>query len=620
MLMQKIYLNGRRYIPTCIYMSKRNIQNVEDIDVYEVKTKLPKQKEKLKERPPFFKNVFIGKFDYEFMPFPEPQSNDRYNQFFEWIKPIKNYMSSVNRNELSKKEAFEALKELDLLRARIDSKYDGLDMSEAETVKVLEILGTVPWLATSYVKNNIVPINLISKYGNEKQKEYYLPRIGNGELLPTVCITEILTGPNIKNITTEAVLSSCDKYWIINGRKEFITNGADSNLFIVAAQSEEICLPMNQSLSIFIVETKHGGVTCSNVVNTIGQQEVHICTIDFKDTHIPKENVLGELGNGNSILLDVYAPGNNMLAGESIGILKNFLSLLSKNILGRKHLDKNMHEYEPVKKVVGDISCSLYCMESVALFTSSINDIYKNQDLEIENAITQTYCVNECVKQIYKGLQVIGVEAYLKNNPYMELYQDALGLSLFDGSVIDDQVYIALLGLQHVGVNIHEEINKIRNFSQNPMYFFKKLFFSKKVNLFLFEHAHLSFKPFCETIEECIQILIYISKVLLEMHGSEISSKQILLQKLANIAIHVYVGITVISRASRSYCTGMRNTEQERFITMYVITQIDKSIRSLEKDIIDHNKNFTTNALPPIANCAFQYKGYMCEHPLKRNI
>ncbi|XP_014600104.1 PREDICTED: acyl-CoA dehydrogenase family member 9, mitochondrial [Polistes canadensis] len=619
MLTQKIYHNGIRYIPTCIYMSKRTIKNIEDIDVYEVKKKLSEQNKKLKQRPPFFKNLFLGKFDYEFMAFPEPQSDDRYNQFFEWIKPIENYMSSVNRNDLSKKEAFQALKELDVLRARINSKYGGLDMSEAETVKVLEILGSIPWLASCFVKNNLLPIDLISKFGNEKQKEYYLPKIGNGELLPTVCITEILTGPNMKNIETEAIPSNCGKYWTINGRKEFITNGVDSNLFLVVARSEEKHLSMHHSLSTFIVESKHGGITCSNVINTVGQPEVHLCTVDFKDTCIPEENLLSELFNGHSVLLDVYAPGNNRVAGESIGILRNFLSLLNKNILGRKHLDKNMHEFEAVQEVVGHISSRLYCMESVALFTSSINDIYENQDLEIEKAITETYCANECIKQIQKGLQVIGVESYLNNNPYMQLYQDALGLSLLDGSAIDEQIYIALLGLQHVGMNIHEDIRESRNILQNPIFMFKQMISQKKVNLYLFEYAHLSLKDACSAIEECINILVEMCIKLLEMYGTEISSKHILLQKLADIAIQLYVSIAVVSRASRSYCTGMRNTDQERYIAMYVAQQMHKSIQILQDDIFNC-LNYADRALHTVSTSAFEHKGYMCEHPLKRNI
>lgn len=616
---QKIYHNGIRYIPTCIYMSKRTIKNIEDIDVYEVKKKLSEQNKKLKQRPPFFKNLFLGKFDYEFMAFPEPQSDDRYNQFFEWIKPIENYMSSVNRNDLSKKEAFQALKDLDVLRARINSKYGGLDMSEAETVKVLEILGSIPWLATCFVKNNLLPIDLISKFGNEKQKEYYLPKIGNGELLPTVCITEILTGPNMKNIETEAIPSNCGKYWTINGRKEFITNGVDSNLFLVVARSEEKHLSMHHSLSTFIVESKHGGITCSNVINTVGQPKVHLCTVDFKDTCIPEENLLSELSNGHSVLLDVYAPGNNRVAGESIGILRNFLSLLNKNILGRKHLDKNMHEFEAVQEVVGHISSRLYCMESVALFTSSINDIYENQDLEIEKAITETYCANECIKQIQKGLQVIGVESYLNNNPYMQLYQDALGLSLLDGSAIDEQIYIALLGLQHVGMNIHEDIQKSRNILQNPIFMFKQMISQKKVNLYLFEYAHLSLKDACSAIEECINILVEMCIKLLEMYGTEISSKHILLQKLADIAIQLYVAIAVVSRASRSYCTGMRNTDQERYIAMYVAQQMHKSTQILQDDIFNC-LNYADRALHTVSKSAFEHKGYMCEHPLKRNI
>ncbi|XP_047351714.1 complex I assembly factor ACAD9, mitochondrial [Vespa velutina] len=619
MLTRKICYNGNRYISTIIYMSKRNIQNMRNIEAFEEKIRLSEQKKKLERRPPFLKNLFVGKFDFDFMTFPEPQSSERYKQFFEWIKPFENYISSINKNEISTTEVFQKFKELDILRARIDAKYNGLNMSEAETLKILETLGSIPWLATTFVKNNIIPIDLISKFGNEAQKRNYLPKIGNGELLPTVCITEVMSGPNMKNIETKASLSDCGNFWIINGRKEFVANGSNSNLFLVIAQSDEKNFSSNL-LSTYIVESNYEGITCSNIINTIGQQEVHICTIDFKNTYIPKANILGEMGNGNDVLLDVYTPGNNKVAGEAIGILRHFLSLLNKNILGRKHLDKNMYEFEAVQEVVGLITCSLYCMESVALFTSAIGDLYENQDLELEKAVTETYCANECIKQIYKGLQVIGIESYMKDNPYMKVYKDALGLSLFDGSAIDEKIYIALLGLQYVGIDFHEDIVKTRNNLLNPIHFLKQIFSNKKINLYLFEYAHLSFKMACSLIEQCLQILVDISTMLLETYGTEISSKHIILQRLADITIQLYVTIAVVTRASRSYCTGIRNAEKERYIAMYVAQQAFKEVILLKEIIINNELLQNDRTLEKLSESAFHYKGYMCEHPLKRNL
>lgn len=601
-------------------MSKRNIQNMGDIEVFEDKLKLCEQKKKLKQRPPFLKNLFLGKFDFDFMTYPQPQSSERNKEFFEWIKPFENYVSSINSGEVSTREVFQKLKELDILRARIDLKYDGLNMSEAETLKILDASGSIPWLATTLIKNNIVPIDLISKFGNEAQKEYYLPKIGNGELFPTICITEVTNGPNMKNIETEVSLSDCGNFWIMNGRKEFVANGANSNLFLVIGKTDGKEVSSISSLTAFIVESNYGGITCSNVINTIGQQEVHICTIDFKDTYIPKENILGEMGNGNNVLLDVYAPGNNRVAGEAIGILRQFLSLLNKNILGRKHLDKNMYEFEAVQEVVGSITCSLYCMESVALFTSAIDDIYENQDLELEKAVTETYCANECIKQIYKGMQVIGIESYLKDNPYMKVYKDALGLSLFDGAAIDEKIYIALLGLQHVGLNIHEDIVKRRNYLLNPIHFLKQILTKRNVNLYLFEYTHLSFKMACSLIEQCLQTLVDVSTMLLEIYGIEISSKHIVLQRLADITIELYVTIAVVTRASRSYCTGIRNAEQERYIAMYVAQQAFKKVQLLKDSIINNEIIQYDRTLGKLSESAFQHKGYMCEHPLKRNL
>lgn len=622
MLIRQIFGNGKRCISTCSSMPRRNIQSVEDAKVVESKTTLPEHNKKLKQRPPFLKNLFIGRFDTEFLTFLEPQTDERYKQFLEWMKPIDNYMTSVTNmidNQVVRGEAFRKLKELDILRARIEGKYNGLSMSQVETLKLLESLASMPWLATCIIKNNIVPVDIISKYGNEAQKRKYLPKIGNGDLLPTICITEVSSGPNIQNIKTIATLSECGNFWTLNGKKIFVANGKDSNLFLVIAHCANDRMIQCDSLSAFLVESSYGGITCSDDINTVGQSEVHVCTVDFKDTRVPKENVLCQDGKGVNILVDVFAPGNNRVAGEAIGILRNFLYLLNKNILGRKHLDRSMHEFEAVEDIVTNITKSLYCMESVAYFTSAIHDVFENQDLELERAVVETYCANECVEQIYKGLQVIGAEAYLKDNPYIKLYEDALGLSIYDGSVIDEKIYIALLGLQYTGKNIADHVYKIRNHIFHPGYFFKNLLFDGKPTKFhLFEYLHPSFQPQAETLEELVFKLSELSLKLLEMYGNEISSKQIALQRLAYIAIDIYVLIAVLARASRSYCIGVRNADNERFITMSIVHDTYKRVEMFEKDIYETEHRKKDSITHIISQEIFKEKRYIYENPLTR--
>lgn len=620
MLKRKILGNGKRYIYTYSSISRRNIQKVEYAKVLEPKVNLPENKKKLQQKPPFLKNLFIGKFDTDFLTFPEPQGNERYESFLQWMKPIENYVSSLTSNEinrLSKNDALETLKELGILQARIPKNYDGLGTTNVETLKIMETLGPMTWLIKSFVKNNITPVDVISKYGNEMQKKKYLPKIGSGDMLPTICVTEVSSGPNVQNIETKATLSKCGNFWILNGTKTFVANGIDSNIFLViACCTENINILQDNALSAFIVETSHGGITCSDVVNTVSQQGLQICTVNFKDTRVPKENILGEINEGTDILADVFAPGNNNTAGEAIGILKHFLSLLNKNILGRRHLDKNMYEFEAVKNVVSSITCTLYSMESVAYFTNSINDVYENQDLELERAVMEMYCSNKCVQEIYKGLQIIGVDSYLNSNPYMRLYMDALGLTIYDGSVIDEKIYIALLGLQHIGKNFHKEIKE--KILSSFFHFFKQIIRKREViNLNLFEYLHPSFRLAADILENCVYKLMDTSIKLLGNYGTEIASKQILIQRLADIATETYVLVAVLSRASRSYCIGVRNAEQERHIAMCIANNTQESVQKLEKDVIDE-LNYKDELMKMISDAVFQEKGYICQNPLTR--
>ncbi|KAG7197483.1 hypothetical protein KM043_013331 [Ampulex compressa] len=118
----------------------------------EIHTRLAQHEPKKPQRLPFIKNLFLGHLDTEFLNFPDPFSNDRYQEFIEWLKPVENYMSYVVSEDtnLSKDEILNALRDLKVLQASMGELYDGLNLSASETSKLIEIISALPWLERDF--------------------------------------------------------------------------------------------------------------------------------------------------------------------------------------------------------------------------------------------------------------------------------------------------------------------------------------------------------------------------------------------------------------------------------------------------------------------------------------
>ncbi|KYQ54753.1 Acyl-CoA dehydrogenase family member 9, mitochondrial [Trachymyrmex zeteki] len=627
MLARRLLYRKQLWHASCVCMPIRHTQNQRVsqhvLDTLNLEIRLPAPLEKQPQRKPFAKNLFLAVFDHEFMYYPEPQTKDRHQSFFEWLQPIEKYMSKCLEDPQSvrKEDILAHLKELGVFRACIDEQHLGLNLNHSESAKLVEVLSCFPWLGCYMVKNNIQPVQIISTLASEEQKAKYLPRIAAGELIPTICFTEPGNGINVHNIISTAVNSESDAHWSLNGEKTFVVNGHDANLFLVFCHCGH-CRTLSDTegfLSILLVERDFGGVTIKDFKNLVGLQNSPVNTVIFKDTKVPKENLLGNLKSGSSILVDVLSPGNRNLAPQAVGTLKTFTKMLTTHILQRKHLDKNMHEYESVKEIIGKTASTLYSMESMLYYTTGIMDTFESQDCMLEKAMVETYCTSECVARIYEGLQLIGAQSYLRENPYIRIFEDALSYILFDGYNIECNTYIALLGIQHMGKNLRDHIFKLRNPYFFPEYLLKWIMGKEyQVQLKLADHLHPSLASSSVQLEKCITRLHTVAVLLLERHGIAVPERQMELRRVGELVTRTFALITVLARASRAYCIGLRNHNQDRHLAnSFAILSIDR-VQTLADEIVSGKWNNGDTFNKEVAELMYSKKDYFAEHPLNR--
>ncbi|KOX68240.1 Acyl-CoA dehydrogenase family member 9, mitochondrial [Melipona quadrifasciata] len=530
-------------------------------------TKLAVLRKQKPERKSFLRALILGKVDSETFTYPELAS-PRYEDYCKWINPIESYTSNCVNKKIDKKEILDNIRELEVFRTHINDKYFGITLSNTETLQLIEILSNLPWLGTYVLKNHIIPVEVINKYGSESQKLEYLPRIISGDIIPTICLYEDGYGTNVNSIKTIMMQQTTDS-WVLNGEKEFVVNGINSNLFLVFAKCVAPTGKVKpDSFSLLLVERDFGNISCTNVCDTIGRHETPTCTIKFEDTVVPHKNIIGKPGGALDILMEYLKPGQQHITGQAISILRNFLNLIIPEIIQMKHFDRDLYAYDIVKKILGEITFSLYTMESMAYLTTGMIDQYKNMNADLEQIITETYCANKCLQCIQSGLQLVGSKSYMNNKSYIDALHNAMALTTMDINNLDSVTYIASSVLQLLGNNVTEFKDSI---------------------LLLFEE-----------------------------NGSAVMEQYSDMLRITFMLTEIYATFANITRASRSYSIGARNADLEKDLVTQM-TYVSHTKVCLLKQEIDSTKAFNgDNCYISAMDLSYGCHKYPLAHPLTK--
>lgn len=537
-------------------------------------------------------------------------------------------MKTVNPKEFEETETIpshvlQKLRELGVFGARIPGDYRGMNLLNSEYMRVLETVGTVPALGLFLLKQGVPPIDIFNKWGTVEQKLKYLPKIAVGQSLATVAVTETNSGPSACDFETIATMSDCNEYWHLDGEKTFVSNASISDVFIVfghAMQSGDL-EKRPETLASFIVDRDTPGFTVlKDPIKTVGLKGFETGKIVMRNVKIPKSNIIGEVGTGAKQLVDMFTHGRHFIATQAIALLKNLQDKLTQDILHRKHFDKMLYETESSQIIFGNINCSIYAIESVLYLTTAAMDIYDGQDLQLETALVEQYCVQECLKRIQESIWLIGPRACTLVEPYEQLLRDAFTVSNYETSLLDTKLYCALLGLQHYGLNMAEHIKKSRNPFMVPMYMFQQMIEKQgKLRLHLEDYLHPSFRECADFCDRSLFKLKEAAENLLIRSGTEVGKEHAALQRLSDMVSLIYVYVAIVGRASRSYCIGNRDSDFEVKLSIIMAYRLQQDVYRLAEDIKVSEYANGDYLCREISNLHFQKKHYFASHPLQRN-
>lgn len=358
---------------------------------------------------------------------------------------IPNITALENKNwELSRKLMIQA-GELGLLGVDIDEEYGGSHMDVITSLLICEnsaIAGSFGLTMNDHTGIGSMPLVF---FGNKEQKKKYLPDIATGKIICCYALTEPGAGTDAMSIQTTAKLSPDGKHYILNGTKQYVTNGGFSDIIFTYAKID------GDKMTAFIVEKEYEGVSIGAEEKKMGLHGSSTCSIFLDDAKVPIENVLFEIGRGHIVAFNVLNLGRFKLAAGCIGGAKGAIESSVGYSKERVQFKKPICQFGLIKHKIAEMATKLYMAESMVyrtggLINSILSDVDRNADdagrqnakciaeYAVECSINKVYCSEMLNYVADESVQIYGGYGYCKDYPVERMYRDNRIFRIFEGT------------------------------------------------------------------------------------------------------------------------------------------------------------------------------------------
>lgn len=344
-------------------------------------------------------------------------------------KNIKPYVLEWDETQHFPKETLQKLGELGLMGIVIPEQYGGSGFGYFEYITALTELGKVDGALTlSVAAHNSLCTNHIYKFGNEEQRNNYLPKLTSGEWIGAWGLTEPNTGSDAGRMKCVAHQEGDD--WVINGTKNFITHGISGNVAVVIARTGELL--DSHGMTAFIVERGTHGFSGGKKENKLGMRCSETAEMIFDNCRIPKENILGKVGDGFVQALKILDGGRISIAALSLGIATGAYEAAVQYAKEREQFGKPIASFQAISFKLAEMHTQI---EAAKLLTLQAADMYmRGENINKESAYAKYYASEVAVRVSTEAVQILGGYGYIKDFPVEKHYRDSKLCTIGEGT------------------------------------------------------------------------------------------------------------------------------------------------------------------------------------------
>ena len=332
--------------------------------------------------------------------------------------------------------------ELGFTGVDIPEQFDGLGLDKTSSTLVADHISILASFSTAFGAQTGIGTLPLVWYGTPELQARYLPRLASCELIAAYALSESTSGSDAMNIRARATLSPDGEHYILNGEKQWITNGAIAGIYTIFAKID------GEKFSAFIVEHGTPGLSTGQEEHKLGIRGSSTCPIILQDCKIPKGNLLGEAGKGHHIAFNVLNVGRLKLGVACIGGARHALGEMIRYAKQRQAFGKPIAEFGLIQQKISTSAARLYAAESMAYRTVGMIDArlagleeqsarsapQAYEEYAVECSILKVYCSEMLTHVTDELVSTMGGYGFVEDYPAARLYRDARINRIFEGT------------------------------------------------------------------------------------------------------------------------------------------------------------------------------------------
>ena len=527
-------------------------------------------------------------------PWPEPDANEA-DTVHALTSNLRRFCqkhvdsAKIDRDERIPYDVIQGLAELGLFGLLIPTAYGGAGLSQTAYARVVqELAGIDGSLAVTLGAHLSLGTMGLLLFGTEAQKARYLPRLATGQTLAAFALTEPGAGSDASAIQTSAVRNG-DGY-ILEGTKVWTTNGGIADLFTVFARTSPAEYGAKPRITAFLVERGPGVVTGRNE-KKLGIRGSSTTEVVLTRAEVPAANVLGEVGRGFKVAMEVLNRGRLSLASGCVGSARRLLRMSVERAEERKAFGRPIGQFGLIKDKIARMSTETFALESMTYLTTGLVDT-RPGDCSVESAICKVFGSETLLRVADEALQIAAGVGYMQSYPYERIYRDARINLIFEGTNEILRCFIALSGIEGPG----RELDDVAKAVREPIKGFGLLsdFAIRKARSALSRDKLTALHPALEAEGEILgQYTTLLAKHVdraTRRHGKLIHEMQFTQKRAADMTIDLYAIAAVLTRTTRNLeKRGIEGSRRELDMTKMFVASAEKRLAACVAEFEDND-------------------------------
>ncbi len=526
----------------------------------------------------------------------------------------------IDANEAVPEAVITAFAQMGMLGLLIPKSYGGLGLSNTAYARVFATLASVDAsLAVLVGVHCGLGSKAIVLFGNAEQKARYLPGLARGETLAAYALTEPETGSDAANIVSRAT-QNADGSWVLNGRKIWIGNGHRAGVIATFAQTEVI---RNGEKTLrptaFIIRPDMPGFKVMGTFNKLGIKGSTQADLVYDHLQVPADHVLGDVGKGFAVAVNVLNGGRLTLAAGCTGGAKELLGEMARYAEQRVQFGKPLASFEITQRKMAHLAAEVYASESMLGILAHGIDA-DTHDWSLEAAICKVFASELIWRASDEMVQVAGGRGYCQPQPYERWLRDARIQRIFEGANEVMRLFIGLTGIQgpaerlaQIGSALRAPVKNfglVSGFAADRVR--EVLGVSDRVDTPLHPRLH-DHKKY---LERHVGELKRATDDMIMKYRKEIIERQLVVERLAEMAIQLFATAATLSRTQALIDErGVEACERELALTDLFCVQAGRWFRGA-RNALDEREEEVDARRREIAAAVRAEAGYWVTDPI----